>query len=462
MINTSNDQVLKNEEFQKYWLTHANANSVFEWLREYKPFLHFKKEIQTVLIERDEPLINLGLALYAEGLSEETSLSLFRNDDKTIKKAALSSNMSIKYVVSWVESPEVLGEILNSFDEELLESLLSNKSIPDDLLVFLYKREKHFNSLTDEQWLTAIAFTVSNPRISTPLDELPWDVYIWHSYTEVFRAGWKLFETMPVNKDSAAVLSDLGENLVPDKSHDMDVFATAKRWEVETEGEMDGLLNSYVKCRYVLAKLIGCGAWAVKERFGEGIGTEFESLKDNDDLALRLSYYSRFRARKPEEVRKMFEKDNDKFLDVAIYNTNLYRNEDIREELRKCCWDYEDPYAALMINPENFNAQVKRLTKEHPEWFPDFDGDIRFDEVEDPLLQANMRLESLQKQAKVLSEKLIESEFEDEPSLIDEMRIAINDVKTDLSKSNETLSKITVLGWVMAGVIVLLGLIIIL
>ena len=330
---------------------------------------------------------------------------------------------------------------------------------PDDLLVSLYEREKPFNSLTDERWLTAIAFTISNPRISTPLDELPFDGFEWHRYCQVFTAGWKLFETLPVNKDSAAVLSHLGENLVPDKPHDMDVFATIKRWEVESEGESNGLLNSYVKCRYVLAKLIGCGAWAVKDRFGEGIGTEFESLKNNDDLALRQSYYSRFRTRKPEEVRKLFEKDNDKFLGVAIYNTNLYRNEDIREELRKCCWDYEDPHHA-MIYPESFNAQVNRLTKEYPEWFPDFEGDISFDEVEDPLLRANKRLEYLQQQIKILSLKLIGSESEDQPSLIDDMKIAINDVKSDLSESNqqlsEQLSKVIRWGWVMGCVIIVL------
>ncbi len=459
----SKDQVMENEEFQKFWLAHANANSVFEWLRAESPHFSQKEEIQKVLIERNEPLINLGLALYATDLSDETSLSLFRNNDKTIKKAALSSVIPIGLLVSWVERPEVLGEILQSFDEDLLKPLLSNQSIPDDLLVSLYEREKPFSSLTDEQWLTAIAFTTSNPRISTPLDELPWDPDIWVQYREVFTAAWKLFETLPVNKDSAAVLSHLGENLVPDKPHDMDVFATIKRWEVESEGESNGLLNSYVKCRYVLAKLIGCGAWAVKDRFGEGIGTEFESLKDNDDLALRQSYYSRFRTRKPEEVRKLFEKDNNKFLDVAIYNTNLYMNEDVREELRQCCSDYEAQYENLY--PESFDAQVKRLTKEHPEWFPDFEGDIPFDEVEDPLLRANKRLEYLQQQTKMLSQKLIGSESEDQPSLIDDMKTAINDVKSDLSESNqhlsEQLSKVIRWGWVMGGVIIVLLLVLI-
>ena len=459
----SKDPVMENEEFLTYWLTHASANSVFEWLREQNPcfrylYLHEEaKEIETALIERYEPLINLGLALYATGLSDETLLSLFRNNGKTIKKAALSSVNPFKSVFSWVESSEVIDEILKSFDEELLAPLLSNESIQDDLLVSLYEREKPFNSLTDEQWLKAIAFTASNPRISTPLDELPFDGFEWYRYCKVFTVGWKLFETLPVNKKSAAVLSHLGEHLVPDKPNDMDVLATAKRWEAETEGEIDGLLNSYVKCRYVLAKLIGCGAWAVKDRFGEGIGTEFESLKDNGDLALRLSYYSRFRARKPEEVRTLFEKDNDKFLGVAIYNTNLYRNEDIREELRKCCWDYEAPNA-LMINPENFNAQVKRLTKEHPEWFPDFEGDISFDEVEDPLLRADKRLEYLQQQTKILSQKLIGSE--EQPSLIDDMRTAIDDVKSHQNESNQQLSekltKVINWGWVIAAVIIVL------
>ena len=59
-----------------------------------------------------------------------------------------------------------------------------------------------------------------------------------------------------------------------------------KRWEVEDDGESNGLINLYVRCRYILAKLIGCGAFAVKDSLKD-VGTEFESLKDSDDLALR-------------------------------------------------------------------------------------------------------------------------------------------------------------------------------
>ena len=144
----SKDSVMENKEFLIYWFTHADANSIFEWLKEQKPcfrllYLH-EEEIETVLIERHDPLINLGLALYATGLSDETLLSLFRNNDKTIKKAALSSVNPFKSMFSWIENPEVLGEILKSFDEELVASLLSNESIRDNLLVSLYERKKPF------------------------------------------------------------------------------------------------------------------------------------------------------------------------------------------------------------------------------------------------------------------------------------------------------------------------------
>lgn len=472
------DQVMENEEFQKYWLTHATPDAIFEWLREQNDsfillYSHKgAKEIETLLIERHEPLLNLSLALYAKDLSSETLLSLFRNEDRTIKKAALLSESILSRGSSLSSFANFLGSgvlqgIIDSFDEELLESLLSNESVPDDLLVSLYEREKAFNSLTDKQWLTAIAFTASNPRISTPLDELPYDGWKWHSYNKVFTAGWELFETLPVNKDTAAVLSYLGENLFPCKPHDMDVFSTIKRWKVEDDDESDDISNTYVKCRYILAKLIG--AWGVKDEFGKDFGTEFESLKESDDYALRLSYYSRFHAKKPEEIRKLFEKDNEKFLDGAVYNTNLYRDKPIRDELNQCLIDYEDPHPEMPIYREKFDIQVKRLTKEHPEWFPDsFDDEISFDEVEDPLLQANKRLKYLQQQTKVLSQKLIGSEsedqldaFEDQPSLIDD----INDVKSDISESNqqlsEQLSKVIRWGWVMLCVIIGLLLILI-
>ena len=443
------DSIIENQEFTSYWLSHASADVVFEWLRENKPLERYgasrEEEIEKILIGRNEPLINLGLALY--GHQPETGLSLFRSGDKTIKKAALAgTSVSFNLFGCWVETSGVLKELLESFDDELdlLKSFLSNKFIPDELLVSLYERRAPFGNLTDKQWCMAIGRTSSNSRLSTPYDGI-WDGDAEYSYNKVFTTGWKLFETLPVDTLSAVVLSALGEQLVPNKPYDMDVFITIKRWKIESSN--DGFDWNCGRCRFALAGLIG------------EYQSEFKSLKDSDDVILRESYYRRFRTRKPEEVRELFEKDNDKFLDGALYNPKLYINETVREELRQCCWDYKHPHYGLDY-PNTFRKQVERFVQEHPDWFTDYDGDIPFNEVKDPILRTNKQIEYLQKRIKTISQKLIGSESEDQPSLIEDMKTKIDEVKITLTNSNqflsEQLSKLMAIrwGWLIIGLLI--------
>ena len=441
--------MIENQEFTSYWLSHASADMVFEWLEENKPVGRFddgrEEEIEKILIERKEPLIDLGLALY--GHQPETGLSLFRSGDRTIKKAALAgTSVSFNLFGCWVETSGVLKELLESFDDELdlLKSFLSNKFMPDELLVSLYERRAPFGSLTDKQWCMAIGRTSSNSRLSTPYDG-EWDGYAEYSYDKVFTAGWKLFETLPVDEKSVFALSALGHKLLPHKPHDMDVFATIKRWEIDSDKEWFDWHCE--QCRFALAGLIG------------EYQSEFKSLKDSDDIVVRESYYRRFRAYKPEEVRELFERDNDKFLDAALYNSKLYMNEAVREELRQCCWDYKHPHHELDY-PNAFRRQVERFTQEHPEWFADYDGDIPFNEIKDPILRTSKQIEFLQRRVKTISHKLIESESEDQPSLIDEMKAKMDEVKITLINSNqffsEQLSKLTAIrwGWLIIGLLI--------
>ena len=404
------DRIMENHEFQMYWASHANPEVVFEWLKEQKLNFRYsssREEIEKVLIERHEPLINLGLALYVE-LSGKTALRLFRNGDRTIKKAVLAGPSIKEGLNSWAarllsDAGALYGdfkEILDSFDGELLEPALSNGSIPDHLLVSLYKKQEPFANLTDEQWLRAIWCTTSNPRLSTPYDGLM-DFDLEMSYHQVFTAGWKLFETLPVNEVSATLLFHLGKSLLPYEPHDMDVHATIKRWEKPDDAHFAG-------CRYALAGLIPVSP----------------ELKNSDDIALRESYYSRFTTSKPEEIKELYEKDYDKFVEVAIYNPSLYRNEEVREALGKCCWDCDPTGTSSLWYADAFKAQVERLTEEHPEWFVDFDEDIPFNAVKDPVMRANYRLEFLQKQIKIISQNLIG----------DEVKIALDQLQSDLAK----------------------------
>jgi len=432
---------MENQTFQIFRLVHSSPNEVFNWLEENKPtkkksiFDSDREELEKALIARNEPLINLGLALF--GFKANTGITLFQKEDTTIKKAVLAgTTIGSGLGDTWVESSGELNKLLDRFDKELLVSFITNGNIEDSLLTNLYERKSPFDKLDDEKWYTLLWATIGNPRISTPYDDRWLDGFDEYLYRRVFSTAWKLFEVLPVDKESAALLAHLGEKLVPDQPHDMDVMAVIKRWHIE---EKDEHIDYFELCRLSIARLV--------KEFKE----QFKSFKDSDDIALRLSYYGRYRAYKPENVRELFEKDNDKFLDEALNNINLFQTEDIRDELRQCCWDYKDPLHDLLY-PNIFNSRVEYYTKKHPEWFKDWDGEIPLDEVEDPISKANIRLNVLNERIKGISKKLIESENEDQQPLIDEVRDLL--IQTNAYLSQLSGAKVPVWVWIIAGIII--------
>jgi hypothetical protein len=386
---------MEDEEFITYRLMKSSPDTVFEWLKSNRPTKNRpldldREELEKKLLERDDPIINLGLALY--GAEYDTGHHLFNHGDKTIKKAVLSGTTIPLSPSCWVIDTGVLEALLEQFDEYLLPAFFANERIYGGTLTDLYERKEPYDKLSDDKWLTLIGFTVSNKRINTPYDDSWMDGYGEFLYRKVFTSAWKLFETLPVNEKNAITLAHLGEKLVADKSHDMDVFETIKRWNIKSESEY---FDHYEWCRYYLAGLIG------------DYGENFEKLKDSDDLALRKSYYSRFRAHKPEEVRELFKKDDEEFLESAIYNKILYQDEKIRGELSRCCWDYKHPYHELDY-PNFYNSMERHMKREHPGWFTDFEDDIQLEYIDDPIERINKQLEQINRKLNTLIEKVSE------------------------------------------------------
>ena len=479
--------ILENPVFESYWLSHANPDRVFAWLREQKPdfqegfgFVR-DQEIEKVLLERHEPLIDLGLALYAK-LTIDSALCLFENGDTTIRKAVLAGpsvdlNFGSRYrnpfpsLRPWIDQPGILDDLLQSFDDniELLGFLFSNESVPVYLLTALYERTDPFNELTDEHWIRAVELTILNPAISNSTyrntlrfrdKTMPMPRY---AAEDVFYAAWKLFDTVPVNEDSARILSRLGEILaphgewlIPSAPSNMDVLATIRRWETESEDKY----GWFRKCRATLGRLL-----------------KHEELRDSGDIALRQAYYAgdMWYNRKPEDVREAFEKDKREFLEVAIENLSFYGNKHVRDELRQCCHDYafKDEYrehkriSQDMYCLNRFDVQSNLLEREHPELFPDSHGDIPFHEVSDLSLRGEKRLVFLQEQIKAISEELIGTKSEDnDSSWYDEEKASlVSKMKAELDQSNQRiLSKMaSVSGWVVfVGIVVAIILIVVL
>ena len=105
-----------------------------------------------------------------------------------------------------------------------------------------------------------------------------------------------------------------------------------------------------------------------------------------------------------------------------------------------------------------FNAQRDRLKQQHPEWFPDFDGEMPFDEIGDLSLRAEERLVFLQKQIKAISQELIGTKTEDDdPSWYDqEKESLINKMRAALDQSNQRiLSWVAIVGIALAIILLL-------
>jgi len=432
---------MTNQAFEIYRLDHSSPNEVFNWLRENKPkknksnFDSDREELEKTLQDRNEPLINLGLALF--GFESGTGISLFQKGDETIKEAVLSGTTIISGLgSSWVEDSGILNDLLKTFNEELLVPFFSNENIKDGLLAAIYEKKEPFNKLDDESWYKVLWASTENPRIRTPYDKTWMDGFDEYLYGRVFTTAWKLFEALPADKNSAALLAHLGEKLVPDRPHDMDVMAAIKRWRVDKQ---DKHVDYFELCRFSIARLV------------REYEDSFKSFKDSDDIALRRSYYCRYTAHQPENVRELFEKDNDKFLDEALNNINFFKKESIRDELGKCCWDYKDPHHDLLY-PNIFNSRIENYRKEHPEWFKDWDGEPPLDDIEDPIVKANKQLDLLNERVKGLAEKLFEADSDDQRPLIDEVRNLLT--QTNIYLSQLSRSKYPAWGWIIAGFII--------
>ena len=236
------------------------------------------------------------------------------------------------------------------------------------MLVALFEQKSPFDNLDNEYFLTLISYASQNSRLTEEYKSVWMDGFDEYRYNLVFTSAWKLFESLDVNVKSAVVLSRIGEKLVAEAPHDMDVATVLERWVPKVDDTKTA--DYFGFARSSLAKL-----YRVNSK-------EFRELNNSPDKALRASYYGRFSAKNTEEIRSAFEKDGETFLDAAIRNENLFKTEAIREVLSRCCWNQEDPHST-MDYPNYFNSFEAHMKKENPDWFYETDDDLGLEDIED-------------------------------------------------------------------------------
>ncbi|WP_457747329.1 hypothetical protein, partial [Sulfurimonas sp.] len=68
-----------------------------------------------------------------------------------------------------------------------------------------------------------------------------------------------------------------------------------------------------------------------------------------------------------------------------------------------------------------------QLSKEFPEWFEDWDGEIPIDAIEDPVERTNKQLSHVGRKINEISKKILEAGDEENP-LFEEVRDGLNNI----------------------------------
>ncbi len=335
--------------------------------------------LEYCLYRRNEPLIDLSLALY--GYTTSVLKRVFNRGDVGTRLAALANPKG---------SVQVKGDdFWNSASDEELKAFFSNTHLIGGLFTTLFNREHKLKGITHDRFLKIVTACTKHPRLNAEYDDTFMDGYAEWEYHNTFEAAWNLANTVPVTKEWAYALDGLLSSCIVPVGF-TDPLATIKRWDIPEdfkEGDSWYSRGPFFQIRTTLAKLL-------KE----------DELMNSEDPALRMGYYRIFKPdpKVASDLRKFFDRDGTEFVCAAMYNKNIWKVDHVRDLLRTLSWACPDP-SSLMDIPNMYRGAEKHFKKLHPEWFSEVADWDDQEPVPDPTGEA---LTALQAQLRSVEQSL--------------------------------------------------------
>lgn len=352
----------------------SSPEEVFRELRSYGQQImadrsSYDEQLEAALIDRGEPLIELGLACYAankdvvSGIYKRATATT-DNPTETHQRKGLRlgclSNQSVRagqfsILFSFPESligAEETQRIFAEGDWDEVEALICNPSIEDELLEALYQRgepaarlspPKHsdvgspaapninFSKLPEDRWLNLIAISRKNERLTTNKDTIHGpDMGHFHIHEAIFR----MLEIAPLTPRSLGTLYhffwDIGFQIRGGHAKIDDVLA---RWNAFDARSSDGspfkgdytALSKKDEFRCMIAAIYG----------GKSIRENFNS----PDVAVRSAYYGKA-ALSVDQIREGHKRDANVFTVAALFNSHVLTVPELRLEFERAIDDY--------------------------------------------------------------------------------------------------------------------------
>jgi hypothetical protein len=331
------------------WLSaRAPQTSVYRnahYVSSSGPHEHFEE----ILLERNDPLIDYGLARH--GWSSDVAEKLYDRLDHagrcTMRACHLAGG-----------GPPEPFEGIKEFTDELLRELIAwvyNPNHSDEFFEGLFNRSGVFERLTDKHFQILIHLAGRNQRLSTPYESLYLDGFDDYRYHQVFAHAWNMTLWVPTTQAWAGALEALLQNMVRGAGNDFDVGGAIERWRIDEKQPTAD--KWYENSRsFFLRSIIA------------DLQKADDQLLNSQDLALRFSFYRRFNPHQYEGWPKFLENDASIFFQGLLQNMNVWKDQRERERLAQVAWDVPDP-RHNMDAPNNFRAREDHLRKQHPDWF---------------------------------------------------------------------------------------------
>jgi hypothetical protein len=326
----------------------ASPEAVFEELkrlgrlRKIELLTVSDEAVEPALLERNEPLINLGLACYCTHREVfkalyKHSLSPVRDEADMHYKRGLRigclSNQVVTRAHFLVDFPEGLigadetRRILAQGTDHEIMALLRNPSLSAKLLEALYSRTGLLASIDEERWSRLVSVSSKNERINTEID--------YHDspdmeHYSIHKAIFRLLGIAPLEPAWLHVCYNLLVDLDFQQTATVEnIDGVLARWtQIEDRGSdgqpFEGHYTSLPlkdELRCLIAAMYGHGFTKSK--------TILHGHANANDIALRCAFYGKGEIT-AKDMKAGYKRDKDVYAFAVLFNSRLYSRSDLR------------------------------------------------------------------------------------------------------------------------------------
>jgi hypothetical protein len=332
--------------------------------------------VEEALLQRDDPLINLGLAQYCA--SHDVAAVLYKRGSLSIGDVTYNKALRMAVLGNSLVPRRIMGG--NTFgvlpDEELLRLVnTDDKNHTDELYAVLinpgakrlldrlYNQEKPFDKVSPDHYMRALYWSSSNPGIrDDDSNEHGPDMAAYGLQKGIKR----LMQVLPVTEDGLRTAYWLLKSTAMHKAghFDEDPTPVFRRWQpLELSADFKKYHEGDAH-KLDMKEEFQCMLASVYNHYS--MKTPDNKMKivylgspDSPELFLRCAYYARETKLTPEQMEKAYSRDTDAFTLAALYNDSLFWNTKTRAMLERFV-------RGRLIH--RYKRRIAQINKKHPEF----------------------------------------------------------------------------------------------